>query len=80
MSSLLPCPALVLINVGDGGATDGMLLVYLPGYYLHLIDAGAEHEPSDSLMLSGADRIGGMSVGWDARSLLPAVLSAFHPC
>jgi len=37
----------------SGRCADGMLLVYLPGHYLHIIDASGEHEPADSLILSG---------------------------
>ena len=33
-----------------------MLLVYLPGHYIHLIDASSDHEPADSVMLAGAER------------------------
>jgi len=42
-----------LLRAGYYFHADGMLLVYLPGHYLHIIDASGEHEPADSLILSG---------------------------
>jgi len=34
-----------------------MLLIYLPGHYLQLIDCSAEHEPCPSLFFTGSELV-----------------------
>jgi len=67
------CPRVLFASYAD------MLLVYLPGRCLHLVDCGPEHAPLDSLHLTGPalvpflDTLGALTAAWE-----PAASASGH--